>query len=191
MVISWQYPDCRNLEYCFSSLPWLQALCVCLSVSVCVCVCVHMWVCVSVCLSVYLSVYLSVCLSVLMCTFVKCISHMWVNIYIYIHPLNYGHNALLTDVSQRPSTVKLGSVPPSSVYAKSQSHPRYVSAHVSNSRSKTNPIMTSNGFSAVEKSLTSPKRKISEPFSMFYGIHWQKLNTPSVRWVHIPTYVLI
>lgn len=104
---------------------------------------------------------------------------MWVN--IYIHPLNYGHNALLIDVSQRPSTVKLGSVPPSSVYAKSQSHPRYVSAHVSNSRSKTNPIMTSNGFSAVEKSLTSPKRKISEPFSMFYGIHWQKLNTPSVR----------
>ena len=105
---------------------------------------------------------------------------MWVN--IYIHPLNYGHNALLIDVSQRPSTVKLGSVPPSSVYAKSQSHPRYVSAHVSNSRSKTNPIMTSSGFSAMEKSLTSsPKRKISEPFSMFYGIHRQKLNTPSVR----------
>ena len=96
--------------------------------------------------------------------------------------MNYGHNALLIDVSQCPSTVKLGSVPPGSVYAKSQSHPRYVSAHVSNSRSKTNPIMTSSGFSAVEKSLTSsPKRKISEPFSMFYGIHRQKLNTPSVR----------
>ena len=148
------------------------------------------FVCLSVCL----------CLCLYLCTHVSmrvCLSlcvHLW-NVFhicglIYIRPLNYCHKILFIDFSRHPSTVKLGSAPPSGVYTKSQLHPRYVSAHVSNSQSKINPIMASSGFSAVEKSLTSsPKHKTSETFSMFYGIHRQKLNTPSVKWVHMPTYV--
>ena len=74
--------------------------------------------------------------------------------------------------------VKLGSVPPGSVYAKSQSHPRNVSTHVSDSRSKTNPITTNGAFSVTDKPLTSPLRKMSEPFGVIYRIHQEKLKTP-------------
>ena len=182
------------------SVPVCVCVCVYVSVSVCLCVCVcgfvcvrmsvcvHMSVCVYVCVSIRvyvcvsisvclcLCVYMCVCLCVSMC---DCI-HAW-NVFHISQYLNCCYIMLFIDFSQRPSTVKLGGVPPNSIHAKSQSHPRYVSNHVSNPRSKTNPITTGGAFNVVDKPLMSPKRKNSEPFGMVYRIHQERLKSPPIR----------